>query len=221
MKKLSKRKIFYTYVLMDPRKPGKWRYGHWVFHFEPFYVGKGSNNRRYTHASQALVSLNTGVKPTSPKGKRITSIIKANQELKVRLVKSDLTEKQAFDLEHKLIILIGRKCDTQGPLLNLTLGGEGFYGFKPTYEHVSRAGSIGGSRPKSQLHRERISKALLGMVRSVDKTTILGRKPIISNKDLKDIHKRRRKGECWVNITPDYPLHFTNVIKNYKTWLNS
>ncbi len=44
--KLRKRKgKFYTYVYLDPRKPGKFVFGKYEFEYEPFYVGKGSGRR--------------------------------------------------------------------------------------------------------------------------------------------------------------------------------
>ena len=36
---------FYVYAYLDPRKPGKFVYGNFIFDFEPFYVGKGKDNR--------------------------------------------------------------------------------------------------------------------------------------------------------------------------------
>jgi hypothetical protein len=37
---------FYTYLYLDQRKlKGNYRYGEFVFDYEPFYVGKGRNKR--------------------------------------------------------------------------------------------------------------------------------------------------------------------------------
>ena len=40
---------FYTYIYLDPRKPGKYEYGDYAFEYEPFYVGKGSNGQWLSH----------------------------------------------------------------------------------------------------------------------------------------------------------------------------
>lgn len=41
--------IFYVYVYLDPRKPEYRVYGNYEFDYEPFYVGKGCNDRAYSH----------------------------------------------------------------------------------------------------------------------------------------------------------------------------
>jgi hypothetical protein len=35
--------------LLDPRKPGQFKYEEYEFDFEPFYVGKGSGDRWVAH----------------------------------------------------------------------------------------------------------------------------------------------------------------------------
>ena len=39
----------YTYIYLDPTKPGKYYYQGYYFDYEPFYVGKGYGNRFYEH----------------------------------------------------------------------------------------------------------------------------------------------------------------------------
>jgi len=39
----------YTYVMLDPREQGVWRYKDWTFVYRPFYVGKGKGRRMYEH----------------------------------------------------------------------------------------------------------------------------------------------------------------------------
>ena len=40
---------FYVYALLDPRKPGRYEYKDICFLYEPFYIGKGKENRCYDH----------------------------------------------------------------------------------------------------------------------------------------------------------------------------
>jgi len=80
--------------------------------YSPFYVGKGKDYRAWDKRK--------GMKP--PKDKN-----------RIRLVKENLTEEEAFELERTLIRFYGRKCDG-GILMNLTEGGEGLSGHNHTLE---------------------------------------------------------------------------------------
>jgi len=44
--------IYYNYIYLDPRKPGKYNYNHMCYLYEPIYVGKGKNNR---YKSQIMI----------------------------------------------------------------------------------------------------------------------------------------------------------------------
>ena len=46
--------MYYVYALLDPRRPGPFKYGNWKFDFEPFYVGKGKDNRAFKHLDHTL-----------------------------------------------------------------------------------------------------------------------------------------------------------------------
>lgn len=124
MRKLSRKKKFYVYALLDPRSPGPFYYGHWKFAYEPFYIGKGQGKRVNLHAKVA--------DGNTIKSRKISKIRKEGLELIPVIKRACLTEKQALDLEIKFIALIGRLNLREGPLANLTNGGEGHSGFKPT-----------------------------------------------------------------------------------------
>ena len=47
---------FYVYVYLDPRKPGKFKYGKYEFGYEPFYVGKGYNQRFKIHLKESKLN---------------------------------------------------------------------------------------------------------------------------------------------------------------------
>jgi hypothetical protein len=112
--------MFYCYILLDPTKPGTHTYENLTFDFEPFYVGKGKGSRIDSHDK---------VKDTKThKRAKIQKIKKSGLEvIKIKLFEN-LSESAAFDLEKSIISLIGRKDKNEGPLLNLTNGGEGSSG---------------------------------------------------------------------------------------------
>ena len=66
----AQKTIFYVYALLDPRKPGKFRYGKWVFSHEPFYVGKGHGTRYNSH----FIEVELGIK--NHKTNKIRKIIR-------------------------------------------------------------------------------------------------------------------------------------------------
>lgn len=117
-------KKFYVYVLLDPRKPGKYEYGFGEsrveFDYEPFYVGKGSGNRIYescrvrsagnskSHKNNLLRKLrNLGLRPVALKY--------------VELSQEDV----AYAVEAELVATIGKYIDSRGPLTNNADGGVG------------------------------------------------------------------------------------------------
>ena len=51
--------IFYTYVYLDPRKPGCYECGEYKFDYEPFYVGKGHDIQYLSHLNEAKSSKRT------------------------------------------------------------------------------------------------------------------------------------------------------------------
>ena len=125
MKHNSNEKIFYCYVLLDPRKPGNYDYGRKAkFSHEPFYVGKGHGERSEAHIKEALRNQRHNHKEA-----RIRKIISEGYEVIVVRTKTLSTESRAFARERELVASIGRRVDGTGPLTNLTHGGEGVAGY--------------------------------------------------------------------------------------------
>ena len=119
---LSRKKIFYVYALLDSRKTGTFRYGHWKFKFEPFYIGKGKGDRVDSHFKQSAVKSN------SHKNNKIRKILSKKLFPEIVYISIGLTENQAFKLESNIINIIGRQQLNTGPLTNKTDGGEGATG---------------------------------------------------------------------------------------------
>lgn len=116
---------FYVYVYLDPRKPGNYTYSDYKFDYEPFYVGKGKENRIQEHLQEWHLK-NDGNKFKINKIKKIIKETKQNPI--IIKYKENLTEKLSFDLETKMIKTIGRIDLENGPLTNLSEGGTGSSG---------------------------------------------------------------------------------------------
>lgn len=114
----------YVYALMDGRKPGPFRYGRFVFAFEPFYIGKGVRRRAFAHIE---IALRRHSKP-SPRTNKIRKILRQGSEVVIRIMKRRLTDTDAIAYERKIIARVGR--NPIGPLVNLTDGGEGMAGYR-------------------------------------------------------------------------------------------
>jgi hypothetical protein len=116
---------YYVYCLYRPD-------GH------PFYVGKGSGKRLHDHERD---------KNNPHKRNIIALATRCGQEIDKRKLVEGLQEEDAYELERFLIQEIGR--EPQGPLVNLTDGGDGFRGLLRTPQHRA-AISIGlKGKPKS------------------------------------------------------------------------
>ena len=122
---------FYTYALLDPRKPGVWVYGEqgeYTFNFEPFYGGKGKNKRWKDHLKKS------NLKENNYKNNKIKKILFEGLELIVVKIKENLIECVSLKYEMNMIKTIGRLDLGTGPLTNNTDGGEGNSGWVPSEE---------------------------------------------------------------------------------------
>lgn len=121
-------KLFYVYAYLDIRKPGHFKYGDFLFDFEPFYIGKGHKSRLYGHLKCAKRFRQGNTKKRIRNTYLLHKIIniqdETNQNPIVIKIKENLDETQALNLERQIIHLVGRKKDG-GPLTNMTEGGDG------------------------------------------------------------------------------------------------
>lgn len=129
----------YVYVYLDPRKEGDYQYGEFSFDHEPIYVGKGRRKRAYYFEQRNFLLRNK---------------LKIFGRPIIHLLKEKVSDKEAFELEHTVICLIGRKDKNEGPLCNLTDGGDGPTGCQ----------SLKGQKkpPRSEEHRKKLATALIG-----------------------------------------------------------
>jgi len=96
----------------------------------PYYIGKGSGRRAYTKGPKE-------VKPPRDKSR-------------VRILKADLTEEEAFLLEKLYILMFGRIDLGTGILRNKSDGGDGSSGAirSPEFREKLRQANLGKKRPQ-------------------------------------------------------------------------
>lgn len=111
----------------------------------PYYIGKGKGNRMYhKHHNKLPV----------PKDKS-----------KIIILIDNLSEEDALTIESIFIFLLGRKCEGNGILYNISLGGEGSSGMKHSEESrkkMSKTRTGKKRKPHSEETKEKIRQANTG-----------------------------------------------------------
>jgi len=102
-------KNFYVYVFLNTLQPGVHRYGRSKFEYEPFYIGKGVNDR---------IDNQFRDKSVNDKSKEIEA--KGGQVLRIKIYEN-LSELKALKKESILIKKIGQIINETGPLYNTEL----------------------------------------------------------------------------------------------------
>lgn len=164
---MKKNNRFYVYVLLDPRKPGRYKYGDYEFDYEPFYIGKGNGRRCYDHFKPSQIK-----KRKNPHlCRKISKIKKNNQKIIIKKIQTNITEKESFKIEIKLIDLLG-KSNKGGILTNIYNGGYGNIKSSETKRKISlsvKKWHQNNIHPRlgkknSDKTRKKISKARKGFV---------------------------------------------------------
>ena len=123
---------YYVYKLIDPRTN------------LPFYVGKGKDNRAFTHLKNKSKTCNPR------KDKIINEIYSLKLEPIVDIFLKELDEETAYKLEEEIILNLGRQgIDHNGILTNISL-------------HSQPPPQKGKKRIFTEEHKSNISKALKG-----------------------------------------------------------
>lgn len=149
---------FYVYVLLDPRKKGDFKYGDYTFEYEPFYIGKGCKDRIQEHLRASYL------KEKTYKNNKINKIILEGLNVISLKISENSFEVDAFELEKKLISIIGRSNLNLGPLTNLTNGGEGISGLIKTDTHKLNLSISSKGKKMSAEAKAKISESLRGKV---------------------------------------------------------
>jgi len=130
---ILKNREYYNYIYLDPRKSGIFSYPKLkilgiktTFNFEPFYVGKGKENR--------IIRGYKNNKNNLFKSRKIENIKKYGLFPISLKLKENLTLSESFFYEEIIINIIGRENTKAGPLTNLCQGGYGPAGHIVTEE---------------------------------------------------------------------------------------
>jgi hypothetical protein len=114
----------YVYALLDSSKPGLYKYGSYIFEYEPFYIGKGTGNRIKETLHDKSIFKKNKIDKLNKNGIKIISII----------ILDLLTNEESVQKEIELISLIGRRDLGLGTLVNTTDGGDGRLNSKQSEE---------------------------------------------------------------------------------------
>lgn len=114
--------MFYVYALLDPSKPGKFSTPYVTYLYQPFYIGKGMNDRAKQHLVESLQARNKGGTRTH-KQNTVLKVFDAYGS--VPTVSFDCcTELEAFDKEAELTHIFELRSNG-GILTNIDYGGKG------------------------------------------------------------------------------------------------
>lgn len=87
----------------------------------PIYIGMGKNNRAYDH----LNIVNYPKRKNIYFYNKLKKILDNNEEVNIEILHTNLSRKEAIEIEIYYIAFYGRKCLNLGTLYNLTKGGDG------------------------------------------------------------------------------------------------
>lgn len=213
---MTENNIFYVYVYMDPTKPGNFIYDDLKLNYEPFYVGKGRGNRYKMHIIDAKWRQKTKKRKLSHMHNKILKI----QNPIILKIKENLLEKDAFEIEKKYILLIGRYDIGNGPLCNMSNGGDGQSGRIPW--NKNKTGSLTKNKNSEKEIDLRIDKYILknrGIKRGRNFNYKQSEKvKETSSRIIREVNRKRKEmglGSGFKGKT------FTQDVKNMikKTWL--
>jgi hypothetical protein len=114
--------LHYVYIYFDKTKKDKYTYGSYCFEYEPMYVGRGKGSRIDAHTRPSIIKNDIYFH------RHLKKLIENKIEFCYEKYRDSLTQQEAIILEKELIKGIGKKIDKQGPLYNITDGGEGITG---------------------------------------------------------------------------------------------
>ncbi len=139
---------FYVYQYCDPKSE------------VPFYVGKGCGSRAYKHLTECK-RLSHGCFDGFFY-RKLRKMLSLDTPPIIKIVRDQLSEREALDFEVLEIKRIGRRNLNEGPLTNLTNGGEGVSGHIVSNQTKQQMRSRQLGKSPSVETRCRIREARLG-----------------------------------------------------------
>lgn len=197
------------YVYLDPRKPEEYSYDNFRFEYEPFYVGKGCNNRYKWWLRNNIKWHNLHFR------NKIMAIRKSKGEPIIEKVVENLSNDEASGVEMTLINGFGRRDLGTGVLCNLTAGGDGSSG-RIVSEEVRRKiseGNKGKSRNVGKNHLRYGKSNTLEQKRKISEATS-GEKNHNYGKPMRDESKEKmRKALCGRKLSEEHKRNIRIGIK--------
>lgn len=196
---------YYVYIFTDPRKPGTFEYGDFTLNYEPFYVGKGCGCRIKRHLNNSSLAANYN----KIKNRKLKKILKQgfNPLDYCVIIYKHLTDKEALQKEEDVIKIIGRINLKNGPLSNLTDGGEGSAGIQSTQKGKTYEEIYGPE--KAKLLKKQRSEMFIG-----DKNPMFGKPGSNKGKPMSDEAKKHLSD---LNKQAVYKIckHTGKILKEY------
>tara|TARA_R110001606_G_scaffold727_3_gene2866 strand:+ start:104 stop:778 length:675 start_codon:yes stop_codon:yes gene_type:complete len=134
-----------------------------------YYVGQGNYNRPY--------------KPHPYRGHKRNPCIKPKDKNQIVIIKDNLTEQEAKDLEIKLIAKHGRIDLGEGYLINKTDGGEGNNGWIVSEETRRKLSEASKGKTHTEETRKKLSEASKGRIHTEE-----------SRRKMSELKKGRKRG---------------------------
>ena len=134
-----------------------------------YYVGQGNYNRPY--------------KPHPYRGHKRNPCIKPKDKNQIVIIKDNLTEQEAKDLEIKLIAKHGRIDLGEGYLINKTDGGDGNNGYIVSEETRRKLSEASKGKTHTEETRKKLSEASKGRIHTEE-----------SRRKMSELKKGRKRG---------------------------